>query len=177
MADEAAEKKKAEPEKKSGGLSIKTIGIIAVLMIVEAAAVFFIVSATFRKPKDAAATQVHGEEEAKLDALVELPLVEDRFQNMQSGIVWIWDVGVYIKVRKRDEEKVNEILQARSAEIKTGIALIVRRAQHSALKEPGLETLNREITAFVNGIVEPSPDGTSRIERVLIPRCRGFPTG
>lgn len=176
MADEKDSKAQGEaaaPAK--GGLPIKTIAIVAVLMIVEAAAVFFVVGSTMRKPAESKAGELHGEEEAKLDALVELPLVEDKFQNMTGGQAWIWDAAVYVKVKKRDEEKVLEVLQARSAEIKQGIAYIFRRAQHSQLKEPGLETMNREISAYINEIVEKAPDGTSRIDRVLIPKCRGFP--
>lgn len=160
-----------------GGLPIKTIGIVAVLMIVEAAAVFFVVGSTMRKPTETKASELHGEEEAKLDALVELPLVEDKFQNMSQGQAWIWDAAVFVKVKKRDEQKVQEALQARAAEIKEGISYIFRRAQHAQLKEAGLETMNREISAYMNEIVEKAPDGTSRIDKVLIPRCRGFPAG
>ncbi len=177
-----AEEKEAKPQEGAkppakGGLPIKTIAIVAVLMIAEGAGVFFIVGSTMRRPTETKAGEIHGEEEAKLDALVELPLVEDKFQNMTSGSAWIWDASVFIKVKKRDEQRVHDTLQARAAEIKEGISLIFRRAQHSQLKEPGLETLNREISAYVNEIIEKSPEGTSRIDRILIPKCRGFPAG
>ncbi|MGH7243677.1 MAG: hypothetical protein ACREJD_09700 [Phycisphaerales bacterium] len=177
MADEKdAKPADAKPAAK-GGLPIKTIGIVAVLMIAEAAGVFFVVGSTMRKPTESKAGELHGQDEAKLDALVELPLVEDKFQNMTGGQAWIWDAAVFVKVKKRDEEKVTEVLQARAAEIKEGIAYIFRRAQHSQLKEPGLETMNREISAYINEIVEKTPEGASRIDRVLIPKCRGFPAG
>ena len=179
MADSKDDKPAKTDEKAPAkvGLPIKTIAIVAVLMIVEAAAVFFVVGSTMRKPVEAKAGELHGEEEAKLDALVELPLVEDKFQNMSQGQAWIWDAAVFIKVKKRDEAKVQEVLQARNAEIKEGISYIFRRAQHAQLKEAGLETMNREITAYMNEIIEKSPDGASRIEKILIPRCRGFPAG
>ena len=178
MADEKDAKPAADAKSPArGGLPIKTIAIVAVLMIAEAAGVFFVVGSTMRKPAESKAGELHGEDEAKLDALVELPLVEDKFQNMTGGQAWIWDAAVFVKVKKRDEEKVTEVLQARAAEIKEGIAYIFRRAQHSQLKEPGLETMNREISAFINEIVEKPPEGASRIDRVLIPKCRGFPAG
>jgi flagellar basal body-associated protein FliL len=177
MAEEAKEAPKTEEKPAKGGLPIKTIGIIAVIMVIEAAAVFFIVGSTMKKPTEAQAHDVKHDEDAALDALVELPLVEDKFQNMQGGTTWIWDAAVYMKVKKRDEEKVTELLQARQAEIKEGIALVFRRAQPGALKEAGLETLNREISAFMNEIIEKAPDGTSRIQRIIIPKCRGFAAG
>ncbi|MBY0113922.1 MAG: hypothetical protein K2Y21_13980 [Phycisphaerales bacterium] len=177
MAEEAKEAPKTEDKPAKGGLPIKTIGIVAVLMVVEAAAVFFVVGSSMKKPTEAKAHDLHSEEDAQLEALVELPLVEDKFQNMTGGTTWIWDASVFMKVKKRDEEKVNEMLQARQAEIKEGISLVFRRAQNGQLKEPGLETLNREITAFMNEIIEKAPDGTSRIQRILIPKCRGFPAG
>jgi len=178
MADEKDAKPATDPKPAAkGGLSIKTIAIVAALMIIEGAGVFFIVGSTMRKPTESKAGELHGEDEAKLDALVELPLVEDKFQNMTGGQAWIWDAAVFVKVKKRDEEKVTEVLQARAAEIKEGIAYIFRRAQHSQLKEPGLETMNREISAYINEIVEKTPEGASRIDRILIPKCRGFPAG
>lgn len=177
MAEEAKEAAKTEEKPAKGGLPIKTIGIVAVLMIVEAAAVFFVVGSSMKKPTEAQAHDVKHDEDAALDALVELPLVEDKFQNMNGGTTYIWDAAVYMKVKKRDEEKVTEMLQARQAEIKEGISLVFRRAQPGHFREPGMETLNREIGAFMNEIIEKAPDGTSRVQRILIPKCRGFPAG
>lgn len=160
------------PPKK--GLPIKTLGIVAAVMAVEAVAVFFVVGMVSKKPDAAAAAELTHEHDDG-EALVELPLIEEKFQNMQTGRAWIWDASIYLKVRKKHEEFVAGQLEARSAEIKEGISLIFRRATHSQLKEPGLESLNRLLNSYVNEIIEAAPDGTSRIERIIIPKCRGFP--
>jgi flagellar basal body-associated protein FliL len=97
---------------------------------------------------------------------------------MQTGRVWVWDASITVRVRKRYEEKVNGLLQKRVAEIHEGIATIFRRATSAQLKEPGLETINRQLTAYLDEVFGKDTTGdepVSHIERVLIPRCRGFP--
>jgi|ERR1051325_4794494 flagellar basal body-associated protein FliL len=165
--------KEEKPEKK--GLPIKTIGIVAGLMIAEAVAVFFFVSSTGPRPAGAAAQTIKGEDQADLEASVEVPLLEDKFQNMQTGRAWIWDTEIVLKVRARNEKFVSGELEHRHAEIAEGVALIFRRSPHSNLKEPGLETINRQVTAYMNQVLGKDADGKERLERVVIPKCKGFP--
>ncbi len=168
---------------------IKLLGIVAALMLVEGAGVYVVVSMSSKKPQAAEAHGVegghgaapageHGEGGAVLDddAEIELKLMEDKLQNMQTGRVWLWDVGVYIKVKKKNEAIVAEQLKRREAEIKEEVARIFSRAQHSQLKEPGKETLSRQLTALTLKIFGADADGNPRVERILIPRCRGFAT-
>lgn len=154
---------------------IKTIAIVAVIMVIEAVAVFMVVGMTSKKPAEAEAKELHGAEKEDHDAQVEIPLVEEKFQNMSTGRVWVWDTALVLKVKKKHEEFVAEQLEIRAAEIKEGVALIFRRAQHSHLKEPGLETLNRQLLAYLNNVLGPDAEGLNRVERVLIPKCKGFP--
>lgn len=175
------EKPKAEgsaegsaPKKKGG----KMIPVIAALMVVEAAGVYFIVSTINKKPAAAQATELKEGKEHKDDEMVEIPLVEDHFQNMQTGRVWLWDASIAIRVKKKNAEKVTKKLQERAAEINEGIATIFRRATNSQLKEPGLETVNRQIQTYLDQLVgkdNENGETVNLIDRVLIPRCRGFP--
>lgn len=167
QAEPAAEGKKKPP--------IKIIGLVAVLMIVEAAGVFFIVSATAKKPAAAEAAHIEGLDEVDHNASVELPLLDEKFQNMQTGGVWIWDTEIILKVKEKDSEYVTGQLENRAAEIKEGVSMIFRRAQHNQLREPGLETVNRQVTAYLNKILGNDAENQPRLERVLIPKCRGFP--
>ncbi|MCC6676952.1 MAG: hypothetical protein IT436_07400 [Phycisphaerales bacterium] len=182
MADAPAEKKKKDADKggepAAGGKKkppIKVIGLVAVLMIAEAAGVFVIVSATAKKPAAAEAAHIDGLGEADHDASVEIPLLDEKFQNMQTGGVWIWDAEIILKVKEKNSEFVATQLENRAAEIKEGIAMIFRRAQHNQLKEPGLETINRQLTAYINKLIGSDAENQPRIERVMIPKCRGFP--
>lgn len=179
MADHAKQEAPKEeapvPAKKKGA---KTPIIVAGIMIAEAVGVFMVAKMTSPKAAEAATeASIAGEHGADPSATVELALMDDKFQNMQTGQVWIWDAEIVLKVKTRHEEAVSKVLESKGSEIKEGVAAIFRRAQHSALKEPGLETINRQLLAFVNQMVGKDGDGHDRVERVLIPRCRGFPAG
>lgn len=165
------------PAKKKGG--IKVIGVVAVLMIVEGAGLFFALKSG---PAKSEAGEVHPNlENDPANEKEEVLIVEDQFQNLQTGSVWIWDVSVYAEVKAKNSEKLKELLKRRSAAVREGISQIFSRAQHAQLKEPEHLTLNRQITAFMGKLIsEESPTAESGeedklIDRVLIPKCRGFP--
>lgn len=162
----------AAPAKK--GLPIKTIGLVGGIMVIEAVAVVMIFGAM-----GPAKTQAHdGQHQIKQDEgqqTKELLIVEERFQNLQSGKVWIWDSAVYVQVRAKNFEKVENTLKQRNAEIKEGISQIFSRAQHAQLKEPDKQTLSRQLTAFLQKTFGADDQATPYIERVLISKCRGFP--
>ena len=165
----------AEPAKKKGS---KMPMIIAALMIAEAGGVYVVVGMINKKPATADATTLAHGEDASKEEFVEIPIIEDHFQNMQTGRVWVWDASITVRVRKRHEEKVTGLLQKRVAEIHEGIATIFRRATSAQLKEPGLETVNRQLSAYLDEVFGKDTTGAepmSHVERVLIPRCRGFP--
>lgn len=161
----------AEPKKKP---PVKVIAVVAALMALEAGGVYFFVGMTASKAQTAEA-EIKGAEAAAAQETVEIDLVDDKFQNMQTGRVWVWDLRIVLKVKQKFEAYVSEQLGKRDAEIKEGIGQIIRRAQHSQLREPELTTLNRQITAYLSTIIKPDEaDGHSRIERVLIPKCKGL---
>jgi flagellar basal body-associated protein FliL len=176
MADAEKDKKPAAPEGDAAAKKppIKVIGVVAVLMLAEAAGVYFFVGMTGGHAATANA-EIKGADEKEAQEAVEIELVDDKFQNLQTGHVWVWDIAIALKVKKKHEAYVEEQLENRAAEIKEGVGQIIRRAQHSYLREPDLTTINRQITAFLAKVLEPDPaDGSSRIERVLIPKCKGM---
>ncbi len=155
------------------GLPLKTVLVVAAIMLTEAAGVILLVGALGPKPEEAAA-EIHGDDHEVLEGSVEIQLVDERFQNMQTGRVWSWEIGVFLKVKKKHAEFITRQLEDRNAEIKEGVSQIIRRAQHSHLKEPELTTLNRQIRAFLDKTLGTDADGQSRIERVMIPKCKGI---
>jgi flagellar basal body-associated protein FliL len=160
----------AAPAKK--GLPIKTIGIVAVVMIVEAVAVFGVFKAISPKTSNAhTKTEIHNDDG---DSLKEIKVADEKFQNMRSGENWMWQVVVSVQVKKRHSANVEGILKARDAEIRDGLRQIVGNADQNMLKEPDSKALNRQFTAFLNKIV-PVDEKTSEplIERILIPKCIG----
>lgn len=163
----------AEASPPRPGVSLKLVAVVGAIMLAEAAGVYVLVVATGPRAATAAA-EVHGMDQAPLMQSVEIELIDDKFQNMQTGRIWMWDVQIVLKVKAKDREFVEQELKRRSAEIREGIAQIMRRAMHSHLREPELTTLNRQIAAYLDKTLGLDPDGRSRIERVMIPKCKGY---
>jgi hypothetical protein len=107
---------------------------------------------------------------------MEIGVLKERLPNSSTGRPWIWDTEVIVQTKGVDGEHVKAILESRSAEIRTGIGRIWRTAQHAHFNEPGLETLTRLVTAFLDDLLGPDPEGHSYIKRVLLARCVGYPT-
>ena len=169
--EEAAAPAEGGAKKKS---PIKLVGIVGAIMVIEAVGVFMVVGATGKKPADAHAEEIKGAEHADTEQTVEIPLVEDKFQSMQGSQIWIWDVNIVLKAKKKNEEMISTALEARAAEIHEAVAMIFRRAQLLQLREPGLETINRQVSAYMNKLLGKDPEGKDRFERVVIPKCKGF---
>jgi len=173
MSDEQ-QQEQAETKTPKKKKPIILVAAVAVLMVVEGVGVFLFVKMT--GPSSASGAEiVQGDAEDEMDKPVEMLLVQDKFQNMDRGRVWSWEVEVWLKVKARNKERVEADLKARSAEIRQGIGQIVRKAEHAQLKEPGLQTLHRQVTAFVNTIFGTDADGLPRVDKVLIPVARGTP--
>lgn len=169
MADETND---APPAEKKSGKKLPIV--IAALMLLEGAAVFGVVKFLSGGPTSAEAA-IEGEALAGEQAPVEVLLVSDAFQNMQTGRVWEWRVEIYLRVRQKNVEEVKRVQERDAAMIKEGVALIFRRAHDRHLREPGLETIQRQVTTYVNEVFGSDPDGIPRVDRVLIPECKGFP--
>ena len=177
-ADKKKDQKEAAPPPADAAAKkkppIKMVGIVAGLMLAEAAGVYLFVGMTGGHAKSAEA-RVEGSAEQAAQEPEEIELVDDKFQNMQTGHVWVWDVAIALKAKHKNVEVINKQLERRSAEINEGIAQIIRRAQHSQLLEPELTTINRQVAAYLDTIVKPDETtGASRIDRVLIPKCKGL---
>lgn len=176
MADEAKKDKEGDGAEKpaaKGGLSVKLLAVIGAIMAIEGAGVFLFVTMMSGGPKDAAAEIVSDEEDP--EALVEVMLTEEQYQNMTSNQVWIWEAEIYLKVRRKNQEFVQGQLEQRSAEIQEGITQIFRRAKLTELREPDFRTGSRQLTALVNDVFGNDADGLPRVERLVIAKLRGFP--
>jgi len=174
MADEenkAEGSEQSSGESKGGGL--KMMIIIAVIMVIEGAGVFFLVN-MLGGPSGVEASEMAMLEGTGEDAPVEVELVEDRFQNMSTGHVWEWRVQIVLRARQKNQAHLETIMERDAALLKEGVALIFRRAQDRHLREPGLETITRQLTTYVNEIFGVDADGMPRVDRVLVPECKGF---
>ncbi len=163
----------AEAEQPKGG-SKKVLLIVVAIMIVETIGVGAFIMMSGKAPSVAEAGIV-GDSPDSPDALIELQMVSDRFQNMHTGRVWQWETEVFVKVRRKDQERVAAELERRKAEITSGVGELIRKATHSQLREPELQTLNRKLEAYFVELFGVDADNQPRAVHVLIPKMRGSP--
>jgi len=167
----AEEQQQSAPAPK--GLPIKTILFVAAIMMLEAGGVYIFIRMTGQAPDVASATLL--EDDLSEDAPVEVQLITGTYTNLSTNQNWMWEVDIYLKTPRRNEEFINKTLERRKAEIAEGVGLIIRKAQHAHLKEPELLTIQRQLGALVNEIFGTDPDGEPRVERVIIAKCTGLP--
>ena len=203
-APTAADKKSAGDEKKAaaktakgggGGLLAKTPVVIGAVMLVEAVVLFAGFKFLNGGPRAAGAEVVLDKDDGKPAAAdgkggdakngsaagaghdrdtVELPVVDLRAPNKQSGRTFLYDVSIFAVTRAADQEKVKGLISARDALIKDRVRTIIAEMDPEKLgggSEPGLETLRRQVKFQLDQIV-----GDGMIEEVLVPRCMPFRT-
>lgn len=171
MAEET-EQKAEETGKKS---PVLTLAIVAAVMVLEAVGAVGFIMFSGGGAAEASANSIEGAEEAEAEQTLEITLVEGRFQNLSMTQAWTWQIDVVLQVKKKNEAAVTADLERRKAEITEGVALIIRRSAHAHLTEPGLETLHRQVSAYVEQTFGFDPDGDPLVERVIIPKCQGSP--
>ncbi|MGD0138936.1 MAG: hypothetical protein ABSD28_08675 [Tepidisphaeraceae bacterium] len=163
----------------------KTPVLIGGVMLVEAIVLFAGFKFLAGGPKNAnaadlttpvkAAAGAEGEKPATLDATgtVELPLLESRFPNKRSGKTFLYDVKIYLSVKKESADKVKSVIGEHDALIQDRVRTIIAESDPDKLgggAEPGLETLRRQVKYQLDEIV-----GDGLIDDVLIPQCIPFP--
>lgn len=173
MADEQANQEQAPAAAPSKPSKLPLLIVLA-LMLAEGVLVYLAVGILGSGPSEAAA-EIQGLDELDREQQVEILLSEERFQNMQSGRVWGWQAEIWLKVRQKNEPRVQAVMERDAAEIKEGIALIFRRAEDRNLREPGLETLSRQLTTFVHKVFGVDSQDDPIVERVIIAKLKGNP--
>jgi hypothetical protein len=106
--------------------------------------------------------------------VVELPVLEFKAPNKQSGRTFIYDVSIFAIVKADAEEKVKSTITDRKALIQDRVRTIMAQSDPEKLgggSEPGLETLRRQVKYQLDEII-----GEGMIEEVLVPRCIPFRT-
>lgn len=198
MADKD-EKKDRKPEaatdkhdeKKPAGLLTKTPVLIGGVMLVEAVVLFagfkFLMGGSPSTATGATLVEEgHGEGDdghggastggASTDKsrLVEVPLLDMRAPNKRDGRTFLYQVKIVVVTRAGNEEKVKTLIKEREALIRDRVRTIIAQSDPDRLgggKEPGLETLRRQVKHQLDEII-----GEGVVEEVLVPDCIPFRT-
>lgn len=168
----AAPATEAAPAKKKGKMG--TIIVVAGAMLLQT----IIVVVVMKKFGPAKAVAEVGHHEIKTDdgsKTEEIEIADEKFQNLKTGRVWIWDVSIFVQVKARNAEAVKAALERRNAEIKQELNQLFSRAEHVQLKEPERQTVSRQLTESLQRIFGNDDKNEPMIEKVLIPKFRGFP--
>jgi flagellar basal body-associated protein FliL len=196
-APAAAEKEKGahgegEKAKKGGGFLTKLPVLFGGAMVIEAVVLFAGFKFLGSAPKSASAVEIPAEKEGggvppKKDengkeipaekprtGQVELPLLDFRAPNKQSGRTFLYDVTIVVSCKAEKQDKLKELISGRDALIKDRVRTIIAEMDPEKLgggSEPGLETLRRQIKFQLDKILE-----EGLVDEVLIARCIPFRT-
>jgi flagellar basal body-associated protein FliL len=192
MAEKAEKKAEAPAEKKppakgeaapaaaakGGGFLTKLPVLIGGVMLIEAVVLFAGFKFLNSGPKNANAadlTQPIKKDAGSADAdastapddstTVELSLLESRFPNRRSGKSYLYDVKIFLSVKKQFADKVKAIITEHDALIQDRVRTIIAESDPDKLgggSEPGLETLRRQVKYQLDEIV-----GDGMIDDVL----------
>ena len=166
----AAEEAGGDKPKKGRGKLIM-IGVIAGVMIAEAAVVFVVVK-SFTKPSSAEAEALateglkEGEGATKAPAQVDLEVVKFRAQNEKSQRLLMYELSVSAVVSGESETEIKEILERRKDTIRDRFTRVVRSADPSRFMEPDLATLREQFKTELSQVI--GKEGA--IQEVLIPQ-------
>ena len=139
------------PEEEAGKKGLPLMPIIAVgaVLLIEAVVIvgLFVFSGA---PETATAAEGQSDVVAELEMPVEIKVIQGKFQNTSSGRNLMYDTEIYVVVKKKHEEQVQEKVEGMQASIQRDLTTIFRRANPAQLREQELATLTRQVSAALN---------------------------
>jgi hypothetical protein len=171
MSDEKAD----AGGKGGGGLSKKTVLMVAVMLVAEAGVIVGAMT-MLGGPSEVQGVPLDGagDDEASGGGTVEVPLLHERLSNTARGAAMVYDTEILLVVPVEHQAFVERQLEEKRGQIRTGVSQIWRAAKPSYFEDPGYETLSEQTRELLLGLLDGEPPEGTYIERVLIPKCMGF---
>lgn len=170
-ADEKKDAAESAPAPaKTGGRKIMLI--IGGIMLLEGAGIFGAMKLVGAGPGSSHADELTLATQPSKRS-IEIEVVRVRTPNDKEGKLILWSLEVVIRVPADQQQSVADVIKANSGTIKDRIARLIRAASPEHLREPGLETLRRQMRFELGRVLEDE----SKILEVLIPDCTPYPTG
>ena len=170
MADEKTTEAAEAPADAKKKMPLKTVIVLAVALLIEGIAI----SAVFMfagGPETIKADANLQADLADLEKQVEVLVIAEKVQNTRTGRSYLYDSEIYVIIRNKHMDKIDESIQSMQAQLSTEIATIFRRAEPSYMMEPDLATLTRQIGAVLTEKLGADDDGELYIMGTLIKKC------
>ena len=171
----AEETTTTESPAKSGKLRVKTIVVIAIILVVEAAVIVggmrFLGGPAEADAGEGALLAGVPEE----DKITEIKIVNTRLPNSKTGVTYLYDTEIYAQVKRKHADRVNEELEQFQHEIRAELTALWRTSEPEHFREPRLETLSRKVGAMLNDRFGNEPEtGEPIITKCVIVMGTGF---
>ncbi len=168
MTDEQAN----ASSQKSGGGTLKTIIIVAIVMLIEGAAIM----GTMMLSGGPASAEGSGlsKEEIEKNKVIEVLVIKDKFHNRLAGVTYLYDTEIYITTRNKYSEKVDKVITDSKASLTVDVGNVFRQAEPAVFREPTYATLSRQIKAVLDKRFGTGDADESIVQDVLILKCIGY---
>ena len=146
--------------------------ITAVLEITAAIGLLYL----FGAPGGAVADDLTFDQPAVEEMMIEIPFLDERLQNRQSGLTRVYDVEIIIQAAAGDATRLREELSRCGHELRAELVYGWRSADPAHLDEPSLATMSRRYEDLLLERFGRSPiTGEPLVHRVIIISGTGFP--
>jgi len=83
------------------------------------------------------------------EKITEIMILSTRLPNSKSGVTYLYDTEIYVQVKRKHTERVQEELEQFQNEIRAEITALWRTSEPQHFREPRLETLTRKVSALL----------------------------
>ncbi len=153
------------PSAAKGGMKFALITVV--LLAIEGGVLYAVFS--MGGPKHAEATEPAVVANPEDEKPVELMVHDGRLVNDRTGISYLYETEIYVKVRKKDEAWVKDEIERTKNEIRAQVGGIWRTAEPHHFQEPLFDTLTRRVeTAMRERFDHRSVDGKPTVEKCVL---------
>ena len=167
MTDEGQDAKTAVSNAKKKNNKLIPVLVVALMMIGEGVAIFFLVKSISSNPVQALADKGDiGIDAFNGNRMAEVELAESRPSNRMAGKLVTFHIKVSGLVAAEDLTHAEELVETKQARLEDGVNIVIRSAEPKHLNEPGLQTIKRRLKYEIGRIL----GDDELIKEVLLPQ-------
>jgi flagellar basal body-associated protein FliL len=170
MAEKPENNEANNDKKKSRAGAIKAILLVAAILFLEAGTI--IGTMYFGGgPAEVKGEGITPDNEAELNKLVEIQLVEGKFTNERTGRTYVYDAEIFATVKQKHADQFKEELESMKQRVRSEIDAIFRGADPAFFAERERSTLTRQIESTMKKRFGDTAEGESIVQDVVIGKC------